>query len=59
MHRLEDGTVFYSRTAHIDHKSFQPPMVGDVVKCGQQIARVGNADGYYAGGVITSTSIYR
>lgn len=49
VHNLE-GITAYTRLAHVDHKTFNVPKVGDLVLCGQQVARVGNADGYYSPG---------
>lgn len=43
-HELPDGTVFYSRSAHMDNLQVEP---GQRVYPGQMIGRIGNAFGVY------------
>lgn len=45
-----DCGSFECRYAHVNHKDFTVPQVGDVVKRGDIIAHIGNADGYYGTG---------
>ena len=49
-HVNDEGNLFYSRYAHVNHIQFPVVKKGDEVTIGSVIAHIGNADGLYGDG---------
>ncbi len=49
-HQDDDGNLFYSRYAHVNHLQFPVVRKNDPVTIGRVIAHIGNADGIYGSG---------
>lgn len=47
-HKDDEGQLFYSRYAHVNHIQFPVAAVGEQVAFGSAIAHVGDADGVYS-----------